>query len=442
MSKARPQYQQADQAVNSGQAPLDIDFFARDLLVNPYPTYRLLRETAPAYWSEQLQSWVLTRYDDVLNALNRHDIFSSERTQRIVRSYIDRKIKNWPIRTPLRPFLYRIAELKMAPFMQLAENFMWQQDPPNHTRLRKLMHTGFTMQMVKRQEKNIQEKVNHLLDQAKARPDVDFMRDFAMQLPAMIVADIFGMPDEWQRLRHWEDNLKLFLGGSSKNPKETQRLMLDSIDEMKTHFGKAIAERRKNPGDDLISILAQAEDSGYYFDDFELCANLIVTLGAAQVTTQDMLGNGLLALLQAPEQLALFKAPDAPLADYIDELVRFDGPVQLTHRILTEDLNVHGAHMRAGELVYVIRGAANRDPTRFTEPDQLNVLRDTKGHVAFGYGIHYCIGAALARAEGVISFRTLFSRFPDIRLNTEQPVVWRGDSLQFRGLASLPVVLH
>lgn len=423
-------------------AVLAPDLFDRAVLENPYPTYRALREQAPVFWSPQLRAWVLTRFDDVLDALREHEVYSSCRTRRIVHTYVDRRIVNWPLNRLLRPLLYRAAESRLAPFIELAEHFMWQQDPPDHGRLRKLMHTGFTMQMVERQSANIQRTVEQLLDDMEARPAPDFMTDFAMRLPAMIVADIFGMPEEWERLRIWEDQLKLFLGGSSGNTGKTIQRMLDSVGEMRVFFGAAIEARRGQPGDDLISTLAGAEEAGYYFDDLELCANLIVTLGAAQVTTQDMLGNGLLALLNAPGQLELARAPDAPLARYIDELVRFDGPVQLTNRVLTRDVELHGVHMSRGSLVYLIRGAANRDPERFPEPDRLDLNRDTRGHVAFGSGIHYCIGAALARREGELSFRRLFQRFPGIRLDPERVVTWRADSLQFRGLQSLPVQLH
>lgn len=423
------------------ESALAPDLFDRAVLENPYPTYAALRENAPVFWSPQLRAWVLTRFDDVLDALHRHDVYSSCRTRRIVHSYVDRRIVGWPLNRMLRPVMYRAAERKLAPFIELAEHFMWQQDPPDHGRLRKLMHTGFTMQMVERQSENIRRTVESLLDRMAEQPAPDFMRDFAMRLPAMIVADIFGMPDEWERLREWEDQLKLFLGGSSGNTGKTIQRMLDSVREMRVFFGAAIQARRADPGEDLISTLASAEEAGYYFDDLELCANLIVTLGAAQVTTQDMLGNGLLALFNAPEQLELARAHDAPLARYIDELVRFDGPVQLTNRVLTRDVTLHGQRMPAGSLVYLIRGAANRDPGRFPDPDRLDLERDARGHVAFGSGIHYCIGAALARREGELSFRRLFQRFPGIELDPGRPVTWRADSLQFRGLQSLPVKL-
>lgn len=423
-------------------AALAPDLFDRAVLKNPYPTYAALREHAPVFWSPQLRAWVLTRFEDVLDALHNHDVYSSCRTRRIVHTYVDRRIVNWRFNRLLRPLMYRVAERKLAPFIELAEHFMWQQDPPNHGRLRKLMHTGFTMQMVERQSENIRNTVESLLDRMAQQAAPDFMSDFAMRLPAMIVADIFGMPDEWERLREWEDQLKLFLGGSSGNTGKTIQRMLDSVREMRVFFGAAIQARRADPGDDLISTLAGAEEAGYYFDDLELCANLIVTLGAAQVTTQDMLGNGLLALLSAPEQLELARAENAPLGRYIDELVRFDGPVQLTNRVLTRDVELHGQRMPKDSLVYLIRGAANRDSARFPQPDRLDLERDTRGHVAFGSGIHYCIGAALARREGEISFRRLFQRYPGIRLDPDRPITWRADSLQFRGLQSLPVVLH
>jgi cytochrome P450 len=208
---------------------------------------------------------------------------------------------------------------------------------------------------------------------------------------------------------------------------------------MRAYFTAKIRERRNRPGEDLISRLAAAEDDGFYLDDRELAANLMVTLGAAQVTTQDMLGNGLHALLCNPEQLAVLRDHRDLLLRGIDEIIRFDGPVQLTNRVMTADHTLRGKQLRKNQMVYLIRGAANRDPERFPDPDRFDVRRSTQGHVAFGSGIHYCIGAALARAEGEIAFGAMFDRMPDLALDRDQPVTWRADNLQFRGLGRLPL---
>jgi cytochrome P450 len=187
----------------------------------------------------------------------------------------------------------------------------------------------------------------------------------------------------------------------------------------------------------LISKLANAQEDGYYLNDLELCANLLVTLGAAQVTTQDMLGNGMLALLRHPGQLDALVADRSLVANAMDEIIRYDGPVQLTNRVVTRDTELRGIRLKAGQMVYLIRGAANRDPEVFPDADIFDIRRDSRRHVAFGAGIHYCIGAALARAEGEVAFNAVFDRLGAIRLAPEGAASYRADNFQFRGLKEL-----
>lgn len=417
----------------------DFDFLREEVMRDPYPVYRQLREEAPVFWSEQMDAWVITRHDDVDAALKQPELFSSARIHKILYGYADRRIRGWPGQALLRPVVRKLALLKMRGFVEMGSRFMWQNDPPEHTRLRKLMHQGFTQSLVTKMRPLIAERANALLDKFCERGAADFMADFAVPFPAQIVADIFGVPEDWERLHHWENDLKLFLGARRGDAQRAAADGLRSVSELREFFMGKIRERRARPGDDLISRLAAAEVEGFYLDDRELCANLMVTLGAAQITTQDMLGNGLHALLRHPDQLAILRDDRELLLRGIDEIVRYDGPVQLTNRVLTADHELRGKRLRKGQMVYLIRGAANRDPERFPDPDRFDVRRATQGHVAFGSGIHYCIGAALARAEGDIAFGLVFDRMPNLRLDAAAPVRYRADNLQFRGLLSLHV---
>lgn len=415
----------------------DLDFLQAEILSNPYPLYRQLQDEQPVFWSDQMDAWVLTKHADVDAALRDHELFSSRRVERILFGYVDRRLRGVPLAGLLRPLARKLALVKMGVFVEMATRFMWQNDPPDHTRLRKLMHQGFTNSMVNALRPTIHAQVHALLDKVCETGQMDFLADFAVPLPSMISAHIFGVPEEWQKLGKWEHDMKLFLGARRGSPKEAEKRAMEGVRNLKAFFLEEIRDRRQRPTDDLISKLAHAEEDGYYFNDLELCANLMVTLGAAQVTTQDMLGNGLLALLRHPDQMAEVMKDRALIYPMIEEIVRYDGPVQLTNRVLTRDTEIRGVKLKKGQMVYVMRGAANRDPEKFLDPDRFDIHRDTKKHVAFGAGIHYCIGAALARVEGDIAFNAIFDRLPELELAPGNAVAWRADNLQFRGLDHL-----
>jgi cytochrome P450 len=417
----------------------DFDFLREEILRDPYPVYRQLQDEQPVFWSEQMDAWVITKHADVDGALRNPALFSSVRINKILYGYADRRVRGLPLAGVLRPVVRRIAKFKMRRFAEMATRFMWQNDPPEHTRLRKLMHQGFTASLVTRMRPLISGRVHALIDKFCARGKVELMAELATPFPAQVVADIFGVSDDWEQLHHWENDLKLFLGARRGSAKDASTAALRSVGEMRAYFTSRIRERRNRPGEDLISRLAAAQDDGFYLDDRELAANLMVTLGAAQVTTQDMLGNGMYALLRNPDQLAVLRDDRDLLLRGIDEIIRFDGPVQLTNRVMTADHTLRGKQLRKDQMVYLIRGAANRDAERFPEPERFDVRRSTQGHVAFGSGIHYCIGAALARAEGEIAFGAMFDRMPDVALDRDRPVIWRADNLQFRGLGQLPL---
>jgi cytochrome P450 len=271
---------------------------------------------------------------------------------------------------------------------------------------------------------------------------VDLISEFAYPLPALMLADIYGIPrEDADLLKRWSDNLKVFIGGS-QIPSATAGEAFASLTEMMDYFSAEVRARRQDPREGLVTRLVKAEEDGDFLSTEELCANLALVLGASYVTTMDMIGNGVLALLRQRDQWDLLRRRRDLLPTAIDELVRFDGPVQMTHRLATCDIELHGEKIRQGDIVYLVRAAANRDPARFPDPDRVDVTRTDNPHVGFGAGVHYCIGAALARAEGEAALGALLDRFPDLDLDPAAPPVWRSDSLQFRGLRTLPLVLH
>jgi hypothetical protein len=393
-----------------------------DVFDDPYPTYRELRETRPVYWAEELHGWVVTRYDDVYAALRDHGRFSSDRIDRLLGSRVPPE-----------------ALAVIAPFVALASRWMWMVDPPDHTRVRRVFNHGFTPRAVRRLRPLIEETVDDLLDAVSERGSMDLIADFAYPLPATVLADVYGIPRaDAPLLKQWSDAIKVFIGGTP-DLAAMAGPAADSMREMMAYFTAVIADRRHNPHDDLVSTLVHADEDGP-LDPDSLCANLVLLLAASYATTQDMIGNGMLALLRQRGEWHRLQIEPALLPGAIDEVLRYDGPVQLTHRVATEDIVLRGTRIARGDLVYLIRAAANRDPVRFPDPDRVDVGRQDTGHVAFGAGIHYCIGAALARVEGVATLRALLRRMPGIELDPAAPAAYRADSLQFRGLRTLPVV--
>lgn len=404
---------------------MTVDLLSAETLRDPYPTYHHLLDHAPVYFDEALQGWVVSRHEDVYGALRDPATFSSDRIETLVGSRV--------------PVAARDA---VAPFLRLTSQWMWMIDPPQHTRVRKLMNQGFTPRVVRGLRPQAEQIVAEMLDNVADRGGMDVIADFAYPLPAIMLADIYGIPrDDAHLLKRWSDDLKVFIGGSPDLGATAARAFA-SLAEMMAYFTAAIEARRVDPRDDLITRLVRAEEDGDFLSAEELCSNLVLVLAASYVTTMDMIGNGLLALLRQRDQWELLRERPETVGTAIDELLRYDGPVQATHRLATTDVTLRGATIRKGDLVYLLRGAANRDPARFTAPDTVDITRADTSHVAFGAGIHYCIGAALARVEGVAAFSALATRFPRLRLDPAAEPQWRADSLQFRGLRRLPVVFR
>lgn len=398
----------------------DLKLLTPEVMADPYPTYALLREHDPVHWDDQLNGFLVTRYDDVNAALRDHETFSS------------RRISLLAARGGADP------SPAMRRFTDLASQWMWMLDPPQHTRVRKLMNQGFSPRDVRLLEPRVSRIVTRLVDAMVERGSFDLIPDLSYAVPAGVLLALYDLPEEdGSLITQWCDTIKLFLGGAP-DLLGTHGPAAESLQQMMDYLGGVIAERRRAPGSDLISRLVQAEEDGERLGDEELCSNLLLLLVATYETSVDMIGNGLLGLLTQRDQWELIKAEPHRIPAAVEEILRWDGPVQLTHRLVTRDVELHGTTVEEGRLVYLVRGSANRDPAHFGDPDRIDVTRTETGHFALGTGIHYCIGAGLAKLEGVCALTELTRRIPELALDEHRPHRWRADNLQFRGLATLP----
>ena len=309
-------------------------------------------------------------------------------------------------------------------------------DPPDHTRLRGLVARAFSPRMLERLRPRVAAIADGLLDRVADQGTMDLMADFAQPLPIQVIAELIGIPaSDAPRLKGWSQILtaSIDFGQSQAIYEQANQAAI----EFALYMLDQIAQRRTQPGDDLLSDLLQAHDQGDRLSEPELLSTLGLILIAGHETTTNLIGNGALALLHFPDQLARLQADPGLMVRAVEEFLRFDGPTQSAARVVQEPFVWHDQPMEPGQAIMFMTGAANRDPLVFAAPDRLDVGRDPNRHLAFGGGMHYCLGAALARLEGEIAFATLLRRLPDLRWGASRPV--RNQLASFRGLASLPV---
>lgn len=392
---------------------------APELRENPYPFYRQLREQDPVHWSELTESWLLTRYDDVVSVL-KSPMFSADR----------RRARN------------RIAQMITAQqdeSLLARATTMLGADPPEHTRLRNLVSKAFAPRAVEAMRPRIQRLAVELLDAADP-DDFDLIRDLAYPLPVIVIAEMLGVPPARRaQFKRWSDDIVATLGGPFVAP-EVQERGLRAAHEMAEYFAGVIEERRADPQDDLISGLIAAEERGDVLSPEEMIATCILLLAAGNETTTNLIGNGMIALARNPDQRRLLTSDFSLIESAVEELLRYDGPVQSTARVALEETEIGGRTIEPGQLVMTSLAAANHDPAQFARPDELDLTRQDNRHVAFGFGIHFCLGAPLARLEAQTAFVELLSRWPEPELVRDQ-VDW-GPSFILRGPKSLPLRLR
>ena len=385
------------------------------VLANPYPLYERLRSEDPVHWDPYLHAWVVTSYPEAVEVLHR---FSADRTP-----------------TPDKLAALGMAEL--GPIAHVMVRQMLFLDPPQHTRVRRLASVAFTPRRVERLRDHIQQIADSLIDDAIARDEMDVIEDLANPLPAIVTAEMLGVPvADHRRLKGWSQDFAEMLGNFQHNPGRAARVAA-SLEAMVAYFRAAVRRQATHPTEGLVNALTTAEVDGDRFTEDEVVANIIVTLVGGQETTTNLIGNGLLTLLRHPDEMERLRRSPELIASAVEELLRYESPSQHTARLAPDDVELGGRAIKRGQAVIAVMGAANRDPARFADPDRLDLERTDNRHLAFGWAAHFCFGAPLARIEGQLAFAALLERLPRLRLATDQ-ISWRSN-LGLRGLTALPV---
>jgi cytochrome P450 len=394
------------------------DLWDPEVRNDPYPLFRKMREENPIHWDGY--SWFLTRHADVLFAFT-DARFSAERLNPT----------GW-----LAP--EELADLKVL--YDVSQAMMLFRDPPAHSRLRGLVAQAFSARMMEGMRPRIQAIVDGLLDEVVARGEFDVIRDLANPLPGIVIAELLGVPAEDQpKFKHWANEYAAFLGGIGDYAQMRQRGK-ESVLALGQYIQEVAARRRVEPRDDLITALVQAEEQGDKLSELELVATVFLLLFAGNETTTNLIGNGILTLLRQPEAAAQLRAHPGIIRTAIEELLRYESPVQMTNRWAREDLEIDGQQILAGQNVQTLLGAANRDPEQFPDPDRLDLTRRPNRHIAFAHGIHFCLGAPLARFEGQVAINSVMQRFPRLALVSDE-VEWQANDV-FRSLRALPLLLE
>lgn len=381
------------------ESGVSYDLTSSAFIEDPYRTYEQLRRKDPVHRMRLIEAWALTRYEDVQDVLIDHKRFTNA----------ERNYDYMQYRT----------------FLDL--------DPPDHTRLRGLVSKAFTPRAVRELGPRIQGLVDELLDAVAGKSRIDLISDFAFPLPVIVIAEMLGVPAEDRaRFREWSDDIALSVN-PLLNSKQIERVQ-QATEELFDYFEGIIEQRRQAPQNDMISALLAAEEEGDRLTHEELLSTLMLLLVAGNETTRNLIGNGMLALLKNPAQLQRLRDRPELLDSAINELLRYDSPVQIDSRNAIDDVKIGGKRIAAGQRILAIVGAANRDPQVFANPDELDIGRDEVSHLSFGRGIHYCLGSPLAILEGRMAFTSLLERFSSIRLASD-PVF--KDQIVLRGVEAL-----
>jgi len=390
---------------------LDQPVLPAEFYQNPYPFFHELRSQDPVHWSDYWNCWLITRYRDVVAVTRDWRCFSSVgRSARFLSTLPDE------LRQQIKP---------------LEANFttgLISSDPPNHTRLRGLVSKAFTPTMIESQRPQIEAIVNRLLDAVQDAGEMDLATDFAYLLPTTVLAHLLGVPLEHRdQFNVWVDSINFFFGSRRADPTKALETQ-DHLLALHDYFRQALEKRRKTPGEDLLTRLATVDYEGEKFSEPEILATCQTLLTAGYETTMSLVNNGIYWLLSNPDQLEKLKKDPSLITSAIEELVRYDSPVQRLVRVVMEDTEIDGRKIRKGQAVTALIGAANRDPEQFSDPDRLDITRADNKHIGFGFGIHFCIGAPLARVEAAIAISTLIRRFPNLRM-TSKKATWRENVL-------------
>jgi len=399
--------------------PLDYRPTDPAILADPFPIYRRMRDEAPAYWSQQLKAWVLTRYDDVKRVCLDTERMSSDR---------------------LRPFFGTLPSAEAARMVELIRILtLWMvfRDPPVHTRLRRLASRVFHVRSIHALRPNVEALTGWLLERIGERREFDFIAEFAGPLPALVIMDMLGVPrDELPRLKRLSDEMALFIGSARATPDKYARAEAGTH-EMADIFRSLIAARRARPERDLLSELVHLEEEGDRLTEDELVAMCVLLLFAGHETTTHHITNGLAALLRFPGEMEKLRQNPALAPAAVEELLRYDGPIGAQVRIVQEPQTFHGREFKTGDRVFLMMNAANRDERAYADPDRVDLDRNGPAHLTFGFGPHICLGFPLARLEGQVALPAVLSRWRQIEMASTD-IEWM-DSMVLRGMTTFPI---
>ena len=396
--------------VNANESP-KTTLFTDDFTQNPYPVYEKLRQSDPIMklqFPDGRHGWLISSYAEAVEAL-KDGRFSKD-----------------------------VAKAMGAEQTSVFSTNMLFSDPPDHKRLRGLVQKGFTPQRIADMRSHIQEIADNLLDAVSSQDTMNIIDECAFKLPIIVISEILGVPAEDQdKFRVWSNSI---IGASNQ---EMNEQVVQHMNEFIAYLRDWFAKVREQPGDDMISQLVIAENQGDRLSEQELYGVVTLMIIAGHETTVNLIGNGVLALLEHPEQRKLLQEQPERIHGAIEEMLRYNGPVEFsTSRWAAEDLEFHGVHMKKGDLVVIALNSANRDSTQFEDPDLFDITREKSHHLAFGKGIHLCLGAPLARLEGEIAINTLLRRFPDFELQGKiDELEWRPGMI-VRGVKEIPISLR
>jgi cytochrome P450 len=403
------------------KADLQINIVSAEFKANPFPLLARLRAQDPVFRTHLTDKtrtpvWLITRYEDVF-ALLKDERFSKNRRSALTPEQIRR--------LPWVPPMFRPLERNMLDL-----------DQPDHTRLRALVHKAFTPRLVEQMRERVQTLADELLERALHRHEMDLINDYALPLPMTIITEILGVPtSDRHKFHKWSKAVV-----SLSSPNATVRV-IPSVWMFIRYLRRFFKVRRRDPRDDLASALIRAEEAGDRLSEDELLAMVFLLLIAGHETTVNLIASGTLALLTNPDQMKKLRAEPSLIKPAVEELLRYTSPVFMsTERYAREDITIHGVTIPRGEMTFGVIGSANRDENVFENPDQLDITREPNKHLAFGQGIHFCLGAPLARMEAQIAINTLLRRMPDLRLKVSPDSLHWRPSMMLRGLDTLPVL--
>ena len=403
--------------------PLNYDAGDPAVMADPFPLYARLRAEDPIHWSAAMKSWVITRYSDVQSLL----VGDALSVNRLVSFYQGLPGQQAETLSEIVHYLNRWVAFR---------------DPPEHTRMRRVMRHAFTTPAVEAMRPGIEEIVDHLIGrlQERAPGPVDLIRDFALLVPAFVIMDMLGVPREkLDEVKGWSDDMATFISGSRNVPDKYERAAR-GCQAMAAYFKDLIEERAANPRPGFLTDLIEARDEGDKLSDDELIATCILVLFAGHETTTNLIGDAMLALMAHPDQMARLRDDPGLIDGAIEEVMRWDGPTNGLVRVAARDIEIAGKTIREGQRVFLMINAANRDAAVFDDPDRFDIGRVPNRHMTFGQGIHLCIGARLAREEGRIAVAALVRAFPGIALVPDARIEWI-DAMVPRGPKAVPVML-